>query len=112
MAAWHRCDIAALAALLREDAILRMPPEQVEIHGRDAITHFFATVPADGHLDRFRLRVTAANGSPTLAAYLPDHTGTPAPYGLMTLTTTTNGDIATINGFPDPELFPIFDLAS
>ena len=112
LAAWHRCDIAALAALLREDAILRMPPEQVEIHGRDAITHFFATVPADGHLNRFRLRVTAANGGPALAAYLPDHTGTPTPYGLMTLTTTTNGDIATITGFPDPAVFPIFDLPS
>jgi RNA polymerase sigma-70 factor, ECF subfamily len=111
MTAWHRCDIAALAALLREDAILRMPPEQVEIRGRDAITHFFATVPADGHLDRFNLRVTAANGRPAVAAYLPDYTGMPAPYGLMTLTT-TNGAVATITGFPDPELFPIFDLPS
>ena len=65
--------------------------------------------PADGHLDRFRLRFTAANGSPAVAAYLPDHTGTSAPYGLMVLTI-TGGVIATVTGFPDPLLFPIFGL--
>ncbi|MFC6533020.1 sigma-70 family RNA polymerase sigma factor [Nonomuraea rubra] len=46
---WQRRDLDTLAALLREDVILRMPPEQVEI---------------------------AANGQPALAAYLPDGTGT------------------------------------
>jgi len=109
MTAWHSCDIPALAALLREDAILRMPPERVEIRGRLAIAHFFATVPADGHLDHIRLRDTRANGGPAVAAYLPDHTGTAAPYGLMALTI-TDGAIATITGFPDPTLFPIFGL--
>jgi RNA polymerase sigma-70 factor (ECF subfamily) len=109
MAAWHRCDIPALAALLREDAILRMPPEQIEFRGRAAITQFFATVPANGHLDRIRLRATRANGGPAVAAYLPDHTGAPAPYGLMALTI-ADGAVATITGFPDPALFPIFDL--
>ena len=111
MSAWHHCDIPALAALLREDSIMRMPPEHVEILGRTEIVRFFATVPADGHLDRFRLRVTAANGCPAVAAYLPDHTGTSAPYGLMVLTI-TGGVIAAITGFPDPSLFPIFGLAA
>jgi RNA polymerase sigma-70 factor (ECF subfamily) len=109
MSAWHHCDIPALAALLREDSILRMPPEQVEILGRTEIMRFFTTVPADGQLDRFRLRVTAANGSPAVAAYLPDPAGTPAPYGLMVLTI-TGGVVANITGFPDPSLFPIFGL--
>jgi RNA polymerase sigma-70 factor (ECF subfamily) len=44
--AWHRCDIPALAALLREDVILRMPPERLEFRGRHAVADFFATVPA------------------------------------------------------------------
>jgi RNA polymerase sigma-70 factor (ECF subfamily) len=109
LSAWHRCDIPALAALLREDAILRMPPERVEIRGRAAITRFFATVPADGHLDRIRLRVTSANGGPAVAAYLPDHTGTPTAYGIMALTITDRA-VATITGFPDPAMFPIFGL--
>jgi len=109
MTAWHRCDIPALAALLREDAILRMPPELVEIRGRAAITRFFATVPAGGQLDHIRLRATRANGGPALAAYLPDGTGGAAPYGLMTVTI-THREVATITGFPDPALFPIFGL--
>ena len=109
MTAWRRCDIPALAALLREDAILRMPPERVEIHGRNAITDFFATVPADGHLDRIQLQLTRANGGPAVAAYLPDDTGAPAPYGLMAFAIV--GDrIATITGFPDPALFAAFGL--
>ncbi len=109
ISAWHRCDIPALAALLREDAIMRMPPERAEITGRAAIADFFATVPADGHLDRFHLVLTAANGGPAVAAYLPDDAGSPMPYGLMTLTI-IDGAVATITGFPDPTLFEIFGL--
>ena len=33
--AWADCDMAALAALLREDAILTMPPQSIRIVGRD-----------------------------------------------------------------------------
>jgi RNA polymerase sigma-70 factor, ECF subfamily len=109
MAAWHRCDFETLAALLREDAILRMPPERAEFGGRTAIIDFFATVPADGHLDRIRLELTRVNGGFAVAAYLPDDTGTAAPYGLMAFT--IDGDaIATITGFRDPTLFPAFGL--
>ena len=44
--AWRRCDIDALAALLREDVILSMPPELIRITGRAQVARFFATVPA------------------------------------------------------------------
>jgi hypothetical protein len=53
--------------------ILRMPPEPLEFRGRIAVTDFFATVPAGGHLDRLPLRVTTANGQPALAAYETVH---------------------------------------
>jgi RNA polymerase sigma-70 factor (ECF subfamily) len=109
MASWHRCDFEALAALLREDAILRMPPERAEFRGRTAIIDFFATVPADGHLDRIRLQLTRANGGPAVAAWMPDETGAAAPYGLMAFTV-DDGRIATITGFPDPALFAVFGL--
>jgi RNA polymerase sigma-70 factor (ECF subfamily) len=109
VAAWNRCDITALAALLREDAILRMPPERVQIEGAQAVTAFFATVPASGKLDLFQLRIVHANGSPAVAAYLPDDTGTSAAYGLMALTV-EDRRIFTITGFPDPRLFPTFGL--
>lgn len=110
LCAWQACDIPALAALLREDVMLTMPPQAIQILGRDRVAEFFATVPADGRLDLIRLVVTRANGHPALAAYLPDDsTEGCRGYGIMVLTLA--GDrIATITGFPDPELFPLFGL--
>jgi RNA polymerase sigma-70 factor (ECF subfamily) len=49
--AWQRCDIEALATLLREDVVLSMPPELTTIAGRAQVAGFFATVPAGGRLD-------------------------------------------------------------
>jgi RNA polymerase sigma-70 factor (ECF subfamily) len=108
--AWQDCDIEALAALLRDDATLTMPPQAIRIVGRDAVAGFFATVPADGRLDLIRLVTIGANGHPALAAYLPDDSSDGyRGYGIMVLT--IDGDqVATITGFADPDLFPIFDL--
>ncbi|WP_223167896.1 RNA polymerase subunit sigma-70 [Nonomuraea sp. SYSU D8015] len=107
--AWERCDIDALAALLREDVILRMPPEEVEIAGRAAVTRFFATEPAGGRLDLIRLVETGANGQPALAAYLSEKTGRCRGYGIMVLSMTPEG-VAELVGFPDPAVFRWFDL--
>jgi RNA polymerase sigma-70 factor, ECF subfamily len=108
--AWHACDIPALAALLRDDATLTMPPQAIQITGRHQVAGFFATVPAAGRLDRIQLITTRANGHPALAAYLPDdHSTDCRGYGIMVITITT-GHIATITGFPDPALFPLFGL--
>jgi RNA polymerase sigma-70 factor (ECF subfamily) len=109
--AWQRCDIDALAALLREDVVLSMPPELATITGRAEVTRFFATVPAGGRLDTIRLIRTAANGHPALAAYLPDQSARCHGYGIMVFTITGDG-VATITGFPSPELFQRFGLPS
>jgi len=107
--AWHSRDLAALAALLREDAILAMPPEDSAIHGRDRIVEFFATVPADGRLDLLPLVPTRANGHPAVAAYLAEPDGTRTGYGLMVLI--TDGDqLAGITGFPGIADFERFGL--
>lgn len=107
--AWQRCDFAALAAVLHEDAVLRMPPEDIVITGRDQIVEFFATVPAGGRLDLIPLTVIRANGQLAVAAYLPDDSGRCRGYGVMVYTF-TDDRIDTITGFPDPALFPHFDL--
>jgi RNA polymerase sigma-70 factor (ECF subfamily) len=107
--AWHARDIPALAALLRDDVTLAMPPQDLLIAGRTAVVEFFATVPAGGRLDTIHLRVVRANGHPALAAYLPDEGGECRGYGIMVLTL-AGGRVATITGFPDPDLFPLFDL--
>ena len=63
-----------------------------------------------GRLDLIRLIATRANGHPSLAAYLPDDsTDGCRGYGVMVLTV-VDDQVATITGFPDPDLFPIFDL--
>jgi RNA polymerase sigma-70 factor, ECF subfamily len=108
--AWQACDITALAALLRDDVTLTMPPQAIRITGRDQVADFFATVPAAGRLDTIGLVTTRANGHDALAAYLPDDDSTDCRgYGIMVITT-AESRIAAITGFPDPGLFPVFDL--
>lgn len=108
--AWHRADIAALVALLREDAVMTMPPSPTWFLGREAIGAFFASRPADGEsIDRLRLVETRANRQPTLAAYRIGDDGVYQPYGLMVLT--IDGDsISEITGFLEQGLFPAFGL--
>jgi RNA polymerase sigma-70 factor (ECF subfamily) len=110
LAAWHACDIPALVALLREDALLTMPPFPMAYRGREAIAQFFATVPAGGRLDQITLIPTRANRQPAVAAYVSDPgSGTAAAYGIMVFT--IDGTmIGEITGFADPALFPFFGL--
>jgi RNA polymerase sigma-70 factor (ECF subfamily) len=109
MLAWRRSDLEGLAALLREDAILHMPPQSLRYVGRERIVEFFSAVPADGRLDRIQLVVTRANGHPALAAYLPGADGSYRAYGLMVLVVAEDG-IQAITGFQDASLFQAFGL--
>lgn len=110
-AAWHACDIPGLVALLREDALLTMPPFPGGYRGREAIARFFATVPAGGRLEQITLRPTRANRRPAVAAYLRDPGGGSTAYGIMVLTVDGTA-ISEITGFADPALFPLFGLPS
>jgi RNA polymerase sigma-70 factor, ECF subfamily len=106
--AWQRRDIDGLVGLLREDAVLHMPPLALRYVGREQITGFLRTVPAEGRLDRIRLLATRANGQPAVAAYLPSDGGLEA-YGVMVLTV-AGEEIQAITGFQDPSLFAAFGL--
>jgi RNA polymerase sigma-70 factor (ECF subfamily) len=97
--AWQACDIPALAALLRDDATLTMPPQAIQVTGRRDVARFFATVPAEGRLDLIRLVRTRANGHPAVAAYLPDDKPDECHgYGRHR------------HRLPCPRLFPVFGL--
>jgi RNA polymerase sigma-70 factor, ECF subfamily len=109
MEAWEGVDLPRLAALLREDAVMTMPPAPLLFRGPRAIVDFFATVPLEGALDRTRLRPTRANGHPTVGVYFPDESGGHTAYGLMVLVTDRDR-IAEVVGFADPALFPAFGL--
>jgi RNA polymerase sigma-70 factor (ECF subfamily) len=105
--AWHRHDIAALAGVLREDVVMRMPPEGMHFLGRTAVVDFFVTVPAGGRLETIHLVPTRSNGQPALAAF--DTEAGMQPYGLMVLTMAAGG-IAAIVGFPTQHR-PAFERA-
>ena len=106
VAAWERVDIDGLVELLREDALLAMPPEPVWFAGREAVGGFFATVPAGGDLTRIKLVPTRANLRPAVAAY---HDG--RAYGIMVFELDA-GRISEIVGFADAaKSFDRFGLA-
>src|SRR2546425_6635734 len=74
--AWQAADAAGLVALLREDALITMPPLPLWYRGRAAIRWFFETQLFSGDAQvRFRLVATQANGSPAFATYQRDEAG-------------------------------------
>ncbi|HKB20011.1 MAG TPA: RNA polymerase subunit sigma-70, partial [Gaiellaceae bacterium] len=87
IAAWESVDIPGLVALMREDAVMTMPPDPAVFLGRREIGEFFATVPAGGALDQIPLVPARANRQPAFGAYFPDpEAGVYRPYGVMVLT--------------------------
>ena len=86
--AWQAADSAGLVALLREDALITMPPLPLWYNGRAAIRWFFETQLFPGQArDHFRLVAAKANGSPAFATYQRDEAGTYRLGALQVLTT-------------------------
>jgi hypothetical protein len=108
--AWEAVDIDGLIALLKEDAVLTMPPLPMRYVGHGPIREFLTTVPAGGALHEIRLVPSRANCQPAVAAYLLDpKSRTHRAYGIMVLS--LDGEaIGEITGFSDPSLFPSFGL--
>jgi RNA polymerase sigma-70 factor (TIGR02960 family) len=107
--AFESGDIEGVTALLSDDARLTMPPEPMAYVGPAEIHRFFATVPANGQLDRFKLVATRANGQPAFGCYLRTREGPLRAYGFMVLTLI--GDrVTAITGFPDTSVFASFGL--
>jgi RNA polymerase sigma-70 factor (ECF subfamily) len=112
VAAWEAADSNALVALLREDAVLTMPPLPAWYRGRADIQSFLDTHLFTGHARRpLRLTATRANGAPAFAVYQADEMGVYRPAGLQVLTI-QHGQISEINDFLcfDDRLFSRFGL--
>jgi RNA polymerase sigma-70 factor, ECF subfamily len=73
MDAHDRADVAAFAALLREDARQAMPPHPLWYDGREAMVTLFARYihpTSPNYPGRLRFVATAANRQPAVAVYL------------------------------------------
>jgi RNA polymerase sigma-70 factor (ECF subfamily) len=109
--AFERYDADALAALLREDATLSMPPFALWLRGRDAIR---AWLVGRGRGCRgSRLVPTAANGLPAFGQYRPGPPGGPHRPWALTVLELSGDRIAGWNSFLDTDTwFPLFGLPS
>ena len=107
-AAFENADGVALSRLLREDAVLEMPPSPTWFAGREAIA-LFLTTRVLGQPGDFRLVRVAANGQPGFAAYLRDTGGQYRAHAVQVLTLDGAG-ITRVVSFNQPELFAMFGL--
>lgn len=105
----ERGDIAAVVALLADDAWVTMPPFPFEYQGRAAITRFFDDLARQRGFAR-RVVPTRANGQPAFGLYLDDRYAPVArPTGLVVLT--LDGEqISAITFFTDTSVFARFGL--
>ena len=110
--AWETADSTSLITLLREDAILTMPPLPAWYRGRAAIKEFLDAYLFTGPAkSRFRLIATRANGCPAFAVYQLDENGVYRPVTLQVLTI-AHGLVAQMDDFlsQDDKLFSRFNL--
>ncbi len=106
--AWEAADIPGLVALLRDDAVLAMPPT-LAYQGREAIAAFFAdSIFVPGR--EIRLVPVRANGGPGFAAFSRQApTGPFTGFAVLLLEVDGSG-VARIDAFRDLRLIPRFGL--
>jgi RNA polymerase sigma-70 factor (ECF subfamily) len=108
VAAFEKADVAGLAKLLTEDAILEMPPYLNWYVGRADYAQFITRVFATRGTD-WRMTPVAANGQPAVAAYV--RTEDDAYYlNTIQVFSVTDAGISSNVTFPDPGVFALFDL--
>ena len=107
--AHERSDVAALRALLREDARLTMPPIPTWFDGRDAIVAA-AAQGFDPSFGELRSVAVGANLQPAVAHYHRAPGETEFRPLVIDVLTVEDGAIAEIASFVLPELFEAFGL--
>lgn len=97
--AWEAGDAGALAAALREDATLAMPPVPSWYAGREAVVGFYRDFvrPMAGAVRM--ARVGGVNGEPALASYKRDAAGVWRADALHVVTVSEAGEVARVVAF-------------
>jgi len=102
-------DVDGLVAILREDAVLRMPP-QPAVMGADAIAAFLRSVAPGGTYANFHQTPRWANGRPAVTTSMWSATGELVPHAISLLIV-EGGEIVAIETFLDPALAARFEGA-
>jgi RNA polymerase sigma-70 factor (ECF subfamily) len=109
VAAFEAYDLDRLAELLREDAIMSMPPYALWLQGRDDVLAFLLG-PGSGCQGSKLVPAPDANGLPAWAQYKPAPDGGYDPWALM-LVEPSEGRVGELTFFLDTKrLFPLFGL--
>jgi RNA polymerase sigma-70 factor (ECF subfamily) len=104
--AFEHDDVDGLVSLLREDAVLRMPP-QPSVIGAAAVVKFFRETAARGDLSRMRLTPARANGRPAFVVQRLAADGEVSPHGVLVLEI-SGGAVIGIDAFIKSGLVPRF----
>ncbi|HEY2595914.1 MAG TPA: sigma-70 family RNA polymerase sigma factor [Chloroflexota bacterium] len=107
---WESSDMDGFAALLKEDARLRMPPWTQWYLGRDAIRTFFGWVRQPRPNGGSRVTPTGANTQPAFAHYVLADDGSAFRAQSIQVVTVEHDQIAALTAFLDTRLFPKFEL--
>jgi RNA polymerase sigma-70 factor (ECF subfamily) len=104
--AWEAGDVAGLVALLREDALLTMPPRP-SVTGAVSIGAFLSTDILREGADR-RLVRTDANASPAFVAYVRFGSDRPFDSVALLVLDVVGGRIGRMDAFADPAVITRF----
>lgn len=105
--AFERHDVDALVGLLRDDAIVEMPPFELWLRGREDIREWLIAVDA---MSDHVLVPTSANGTLAAAVYRPAASGAPPTAFAIHVLDVVACRVGAIHSFIDPELFKVFGL--
>ena len=105
--AWEGADVAGLVSLLREDAVLGMPPMPNVVGARQIGDFLAQAIFPRGPM---RLAVAHANSSPAFAAYVKEHSDSRFILFALLVITAGHDHITRIDAFSDPRALAPFDL--
>ncbi|MGW4242934.1 RNA polymerase subunit sigma-70 [Nocardia sp. NPDC004722] len=106
IAAFERFDIDGIVSLLREDAVVDMPPVAFWLSGRESFRDWLGG--AGGECRPARLLPIEANGCPAVAIYR-ELEGRTTAFAIQVVEC-SDGAIVALHTFIQPELFEIFGL--
>lgn len=106
---WENADVEGFVSVLREDAVMSMPPWREWYRGRDALRTFFAFTAQPGGHAPFRLVPTAANGQRAFAFYSRWRSPEWRAHSIQLLELEDDG-VRVMTSFVMPALFPAFGL--